>query len=207
MKPGIRPAPPAAALTPELHGRLDAYGKLLLRWTARINLIAAGSAAALQTRHIEDSLQLVPLLPADGAIADLGSGAGLPGLVLACVLPERTVHLIEADRRKAAFLADAAGRLGLTAVRIHPRRIEQLDPMPELAVVTARALAPLPDLLGHAHRLLAPGGVAVFPKGREAEQELTAAQRHWHMAVERFQSRTDPAATIFRISEIRRAAE
>jgi 16S rRNA (guanine(527)-N(7))-methyltransferase RsmG len=186
--------------------RLATYTALLLRWNATINLVSARTASEVEQRHIADSLQLLPLLPADGPIADLGSGAGLPGLVLAAALPEREVHLVESDRRKSAFLIDAAGRMGLARVTIHPQRIEQAN-LPPIAAMTARALAPLEILLGFAARILAPGGIAILPKGRNAEQELTAAAAHWHFRSERFDSRTDPEATILRLSEIRRASD
>lgn len=134
---------------------------------------------------------------------DLGSGAGFPGLVLAAATG-REVGLVEADKRKAAFLSDASGRLGLTNVKVYAERIESAA-LPKVDILTARALAPLPTLLRHAHALLLPGGTALFPKGRTAEEELTAASRDWMMRAERFPSRTDPASTIFRISEIRPA--
>jgi 16S rRNA G527 N7-methylase RsmG len=126
--------------------------------------------------------------------------------VIAAALPGREVHLVESDRRKAAFLVDAAGRLGLARVKVHPQRIEEATLAP-LAAVMARALAPLDALLGYAGRFLAPCGIAVLPKGRTAEQELTSAAAHWHFTVERFDSRTDPEATILRLSEIRRARD
>jgi len=191
---------------PAREERLSAYRDLLLRWNATINLVAARSAADIDRRHIEDCLQLVPLLPAAGPIADLGSGAGLPGLVIAAALPEREIHLVESDRRKAAFLIEAAARLDLAQVHVHAQRIEAVA-LPPLAAVTARALAPLDTLLAHAARLLAPDGVALFPKGRLAEQELTSAAARWHFTTERFPSRTDPEATILRLSEIRRAGQ
>lgn len=200
MKHPIPVLPPDPART----ARLAAFRDLLLRWNATINLVAAKSAADIDRRHIADSLQLVPLLPEGGAIADLGSGGGLPGMVIAAALPEREVHLVESDRRKAAFLVEAAGTLRLPRVTVHPKRIEQAG-LPPAAAVTARALAPLDALLGYAAPFLAPGGIAVFPKGRTAEQELTNAAAHWHFTVERFASRTDPEATILRLSEIRRA--
>lgn len=194
----------------EALARLAAYRDLLARWSARINLVADRDPAVIETRHIRDSLQLPSLLPPEGPIADLGSGGGLPGLVIAIMHPQRDIHLVESDRRKSAFLIDAAARLGLRQVRVHPTRIENAAPLlpNHLAAVTARALAPLDTLLAHAHALLpADGtGVAVFPKGRMAEQELTAAIPHWHMSVERFRSKTDADSTIFRISEIRRRA-
>ncbi|WP_270935540.1 16S rRNA (guanine(527)-N(7))-methyltransferase RsmG [Falsiroseomonas oryzae] len=198
------PLPPDPPLLPEAAARLDDFLDLLLRWNSRINLVADRDAEAIRTRHIADSLQLLPLLPpGDGPMADLGSGAGFPGLILA-IATGRPTHLIEADRRKAAFLTEAAGRLGLAQVQVHPLRIEAVR-LPPVSVVTARALAPLAELLAHAARLLAPGGVAVFPKGRTAEAELTAALAHWTVQVERFASRTDPTATILRLSDIRRA--
>ena len=204
--PAVGEVPPYAPHA-QATERLSAYRDLLLRWTTRINLLADRTHADIDARHIEDSLQLVPLLPPKGPLADLGSGGGLPGLVIAIAQPDREVHLVESDRRKSAFLVDATARLGLRHVRIHPTRIEAVAPhLPTtLAAVTARALAPLDTLLAHAHALLpADGpGIALFPKGRTAEQELTAALAHWHMAVERFRSKTDPDSTIFRLSEIR----
>ncbi len=187
--------------------RLDAYAALLLRWNARINLVAAGDAGNFRRRHLDDALQLLPLLPPGdaGPAADLGSGGGLPGMVLALAEPGRPWHLVEADKRKAAFLLTAAAELGVDNVSVHARRIEDTV-LPPLAVLTARALAPLGLLLGHAARLLAPHGVAVFPKGRGAGAELTEARGAWSMREERFPSRTDADATILRISGIRRAA-
>jgi len=197
---------PAVAPDAERDARLAAYRDLLLRWNATINLVSTRTAAEVDRRHIADSLQVLPLLPAEGPIADLGSGAGLPGLVLAAALPYREVHLVESDRRKAAFLIEAAGRLGLAQVKVHAQRIEDAS-LPPLAAVTARALAPLDALLGLATRFLAPKGVALFQKGRAAAQELTKAAAHWHFVAERFISRTDPEATILRLSEIRRARD
>jgi 16S rRNA (guanine527-N7)-methyltransferase len=189
---------------PARDARLATYRDLLLRWNRTINLVSARTAEDVDRRHVADSLQIVPLLPEEGPIADLGSGGGLPGLVIAAALPEREVHLVESDRRKAAFLIEAAAAMGLKRVKVHPQRIEEAS-LPPVAAVTARALAPLAALLGFAAPLLAPGGICVFPKGRAAEEELTTAAAHWHFTTERFQSRTDPEATILRLSEIRRA--
>jgi len=186
----------------ETEQQLHAFIALLQRWNARINLVAARDEATLWRRHLLDSLQLAPLVPAGmGPIVDLGSGAGFPGLVLALATGRET-HLVEADRRKAAFLMEAGRTLGLANLTVHAQRIEAASP-PHAAVLTARALAPLPDLLCYAHRLLAEGGVALFPKGRGVQDELTAAAQDWTMHIERFPSRTDPAATILRLSEIR----
>jgi len=193
--------PPSSHPVPrETEARLRDYLRLLLEWNSKINLVAAAPEETLWQRHVLDAWQLLPLLP-EGSLADLGSGGGLPGLVLA-IGRTQEIHLVESDRRKAAFLMEAARQLGLAHVRVHPQRIEAVKVSP-LHAVTARALAPLAELLPHAARFLAPGGVAVFPKGRTAEAELTAAAPHWFMKVERFASRTDAAATIFRLSEIR----
>jgi 16S rRNA (guanine527-N7)-methyltransferase len=205
VKHGVAPLPPTPPLSTAQAAAIDAYIDLLLRWNERINLVADRDAQAVRQRHVADSLQLLPLLPEDdrATLADLGSGGGFPGLVLA-IASGRPTHLIESDRRKAAFLTEAAGRLGLDQVHVHPKRIEDAA-LPAVAVLTARDLAPLTNLLPYAARLLAPGGVAIFPKGRSAEAELTAALPHWHVRAERFASRTDPEATIFRVSDIRRA--
>ncbi len=188
--------------SPEVVARLKTFATLLATWNRRINLVSRGDLARLWERHIADSLQLVPLMPENlpGAV-DLGSGAGFPGLVLA-IATGVPFSLIEADHRKAAFLIEAA-RLTNAPVSVQTVRIEKIRLSPA-RLVTARALAPLPDLLALADPFLAPGGVALFPKGESAGNELTAAAAEWHMRIERFSSRTDPTASILRISEIRR---
>ncbi|MCK8786034.1 16S rRNA (guanine(527)-N(7))-methyltransferase RsmG [Roseomonas sp. NAR14] len=188
----------------ETQRALDAYLDLLLRWNERINLVAERDPAAIRHRHIADCLQLAAYLPPDDApLGDFGSGAGFPGLVLAAVTT-RPVHLVESDKRKAAFLLEASRTFALPHVTVHSERLERVA-LPPLGVVTARALAPLSSLLPIAAARLRPGGVALFPKGRTAEAELTQANADWTMHVERFPSVTDAAATILRLSEIRRA--
>jgi 16S rRNA (guanine(527)-N(7))-methyltransferase RsmG len=182
---------------------LDAYAALLARWNERINLVSPRDLPRLWDRHIDDAAQLVPLIPpGTRRIADLGSGAGLPGLILALLSGVET-HLVERDQRKAAFLREAARITGA------PATVQAADAatLPPLAadLVTARALAPLPVLLPLAARHLAPGGACLFPKGASASAELTAAAEGWTMQVERFPSRTDPAATILRLTEVARA--
>ena len=184
----------------ETRERLTAYVDLLLRWQRTINLISPRDIEQVWTRHIADSLQLAPLiLPRTDRAIDLGSGAGLPGLVLA-ITTGLPFDLIEADHRKAAFLREAA-RLTGAAATVHATRIESAAVAPA-KLVTARALAPLATLLGWASPLLAPGGICLFPKGRGAEDELTGAAAQWQMQIQRTPSRTDPSATILRISEI-----
>ncbi|OYV51278.1 MAG: 16S rRNA (guanine(527)-N(7))-methyltransferase RsmG [Rhodospirillales bacterium 20-60-12] len=181
--------------------KLRAYEALVLKWSAKLNLVSARDQSLIWSRHIEDSLALVKLIPADTERAiDIGSGAGFPGLVLAIATG---VHftLIESDQRKAAFLFEAVSSLQINA-KILPVRIEaaKLEPAP---LVTARALAALPRLLEWATPLLAPGGVFLFPKGRGAEEELTLAAKHWQMKIERFPSMSDPGSLILRLSEVR----
>ena len=175
---------------------------LLRRWNRTLNLISPTDEARIEARHLADSLQLAPLIPAavDRAI-DLGTGAGFPGLVLSAATRLR-FELIESDQRKAAFLREAARILG-APVHVHAQRIEttRIAPAP---LVTARALAPLPRLLALAAPLLAPGGVALFLKGGAVESELTAANSEWHMRVERFPSRTSATGVILRITELAR---
>jgi 16S rRNA (guanine527-N7)-methyltransferase len=189
--------------SPETTARLAAYGDLLLRWNTRINLISGETVADIDQRHIADCAQLQPRLPLTGPIADIGSGAGLPGLVLAILQPEREIHLVESDKRKAAFLVEASAQLKLPMIRVHACRAENAT-LPPLSAITARALAPLATLLPYADKCLAPGGVAVFPKGRTAEKELTEAALGWHFICERFPSATNPEATILRLSNIHR---
>ena len=189
--------------SPETTERLVLYRDLLLRWNTRINLISGDTAAEVDQRHIADCAQLAPLLPKDGPVADVGSGAGLPGLVLAILQPDHEIHLVESDKRKAAFLVEASAQLKLPKVRVHACRAENAK-LPPLAAITARALAPLGSLLPYAAKFLALGGVALFPKGRTAEKELTEAAQDWHFTLERFPSITNPEATILRLSNITR---
>jgi 16S rRNA (guanine527-N7)-methyltransferase len=188
---------------PETTERLAAFRDLLLRWNARINLISGETATEIDQRHIADCAQLGPLLPGEGPVADIGSGAGLPGMVLAIFQPDRAFHLVESDKRKAAFLVEASAQLKLPMVRVHACRAENAK-LPALSAITARACAPLASLLPYAVKFLAPGGVALFPKGKTAEKELTEAALDWHFTLEHFPSATSPEATILRLSNIHR---
>ena len=164
-------------LPPGATGRLRAYAALLHTWTQRINLVSAADRPHIWARHIEDSMRLLPLIPpGTPRITDLGSGAGLPGLVIA-IASGIPADLVESDRRKCAFLAEAARVTG-APVHIHPTRIEAAR-LPPAPVVTARALAPLPALLALAAPLLAADGMMLFPKGARAAEEIAAAQDHY----------------------------
>ena len=183
--------------------RLQAYLDLLARWQARINLVGRSTRVDPWRRHILDCGQLWRWWP-HGArtLADLGSGAGLPGIVLA-VLGAPVVHLIESDQRKAAFLREAARACGAT-VTVHAERSETAPPL-AADVVTARALAPLPELLALARRHVHEGTTCLFLKGRGAESELTRARENWTMRVATAGSLSDPEGQILLISEIRPA--
>ena len=182
--------------------RLRLYVSLLLRWNQEINLIGRSTEQDLWRRHVLDSAQIYNLLPAVAfPLVDLGSGAGFPGLILA-ILGARDVHLVESDKRKAAFLRQAAQSTGLD-VTIHAARIEELCPF-RAAVVTARALAPLPKLLNLATRFESGETRYIFLKGQYVDDELTAAYKMWKLTVDRKLSQSDPTGTVLCLSEVSR---
>lgn len=197
----------------ETGARLRRYLELLQTWQKAVNLVGAGTLADPWRRHILDSAQLYPLLPEPGpgptTLADLGSGAGFPGMVLAILAAgarELAVHLIEADGRKCAFLREVARVTGVP-VALHNARIERLDPAALVGpgradVVTARGLAPLPRLLELAVPFLGPGGIALLLKGKGAKEELTRAANHWHMSCDMIPSLSDRAGVVLKLSEI-----
>jgi 16S rRNA (guanine(527)-N(7))-methyltransferase RsmG len=154
---------------------------------------------------VQDSLAIADYMPDRPTHAiDIGTGGGFPGLVLAIATGVH-FHLVESDQRKCAFLREAA-RVTATGVTLHPCRIEDAR-IPPAPVITARALAPLPRLLGWATPHLAEGGVCLFPKGRTVDDELASAAPIWRMRIERFPSTVDPTSTILRLSEICRAPQ
>ena len=182
--------------------RLAAFAALLERWNRRINLVSPHDLERLWPRHIEDSLQLLPLIPpGTTALTDLGSGAGFPGLVVA-IATGMPVTLVEADQRKCAFLREAIRSTAADATVV-PGRIEAVR-LPLASLITARALAPLPRLLELAAPHLAPGGTCLFLKGAGVQDELTAARREWHMQVMATPSRTESRATILAITGLAR---
>jgi len=187
--------------------RLETYAGLLVKWQAKINLVGPATLPDLWRRHFLDSAQLLPLLPAAiGTLADLGSGAGFPGLVLA-IMTDWRVHLLDSDQRKCAFLRQVALDCGvLDRVTIHARRIEQVTGL--LAdVVTARACAPLGELLDLAEPFIGEKGTGLFLKGAQAEEELTQAQRRWTMRLDRRDSISDPAGKLLIVSQLKRKSQ
>ena len=198
----------ALALTPvsrETAERLDILAAELRRWQDIKNLVGPDTLKAVWTRHIADSLQLLDLAPEARTWLDLGSGAGFPGLVLGIAARERAgmhVDLVESNGRKCAFLRHVA-RLTGAAVAIHQARLETTVPkFVGVEVVTARALARLADLVRWTEPLLTTGTTGLFPKGREAEAELTEAAKSWRFAAELFPSRTDSEARVIRINSL-----
>jgi 16S rRNA (guanine527-N7)-methyltransferase len=195
----------ALALTPVSHetaARLDGFVTLLRSWQPTINLVAGSTLPVLWTRHIADSLQLLRFAPNASHWVDLGSGAGFPAIPIACVLKDRpgaSVTLIESDSRKAAFLRQVIRTLALPA-RVQIRRVESLadmpDDVPEAEIVTARALAPLVELLAYAEPWLRKGAKGVFPKGQDVEAELTESAKSWNIEADLRPSLTDFAARI-----------
>lgn len=148
-----------------------------------------------------DSAQLAALIPEDArSLADLGSGAGFPGLVLAAMRPALAVTLHEATAKKCAFLQAAAERMGLTVI-VQNARMEDL-PRRAYDVVTARACAPLPRLLEYAHHFVGPNSVCLFLKGQNVGSELTEATKCWKMNVSQVPSQTDPSGAIVAVREL-----
>jgi 16S rRNA (guanine527-N7)-methyltransferase len=184
----------------ETLSRLEAYADLLIQWSARINLVGRDTLADLWRRHLLDSAQLRPLVPnAARNLADLGSGAGFPGLILA-ILGVPGVELVEADSRRCAFLHEAA-RITEAKVTIRPCRIEAVPPH-SVDVVTARACAPLDRLLDLARPFLAPDTICLFPKGERFEEELTLARKRWTMNVSVEPSLSDRRGVILRLQQV-----
>jgi 16S rRNA (guanine527-N7)-methyltransferase len=200
----------AFGVSRETVDRLVVYETLLRQWQRAVNLVAPSTLAEVWHRHFADSAQLAALVPpAAKSLADLGSGAGFPGLVLAIMLAERPhfrVRLIESDQRKAAFLREATRRSG-APVDILPTRIECDETQASVGrvdVVTARALAPISRLLGLAVPLFGPETVGLFLKGRGAEREIEEARAGWRFEVRLVASVTEASGRVVVIRHLRR---
>lgn len=197
-----------AGVSRETLDRVRSYLAVLDDWRERINLIGPGEGRHLWRRHVLDSLQLVAEIPAGPVrVVDLGSGAGFPGLVIACALRERpgaSVTLVEKSPRKAEFLQTAIAAVGLPASVLNGR-IEEVLPArigEGFDLVTARALAPLDKLLGYCHGWLKPSGKALLMKGSNTAAELAEARRSWTFAVNERASLSSPEGRVLTISSI-----
>lgn len=193
----------------ETHIKLDTYAQMLRKWNRAINLVSRSTVDKVWERHISDSLQIADLAELPATWIDLGAGGGFPGLVVAAkaaeASPDRYVTLVESDQRKCAFLAAAADAMGLN-VSIQCRRIEE-STGETYDIVSARALAPLPDLLELALSYRHEKTVCIFPKGATADAEMQAAKRKWSVTYDAIESMTDPLATIFRVQEYSRVSK
>ncbi len=201
----------ALSLTPvsrETEARLDRYVDLLLEWQAKTNLVAPSTLPNLWTRHIADSLQLLALAPAAKVWIDLGSGGGFPGVVLACALaetPGTIVHLVERNAKKAAFLREAL-RVTSTPGMVHLADIgDTVDRITgRVDCVTARAVAPLNQLIGLVEPLVGKGAKALFLKGQDVEAELTEATKCWKITPHLHSSRTGGGGWIVELDQVER---
>jgi 16S rRNA (guanine527-N7)-methyltransferase len=201
----------ALKLTPvsrETEERLDRYLNLLREWQAKTNLVAPSTLPTLWTRHVSDSLQLLAIAPRARIWVDLGSGGGFPGVVLACALAETagaTVHLVERNAKKAAFLREALRITGAPGV-VHLADIGDIvdSVTGKVDCVTARAVAPLNQLIGFAEPLVRRGAKALFLKGQDVEAELTEATKYWNIEPKLHSSRTGGHGWIVELDHIER---
>jgi 16S rRNA (guanine527-N7)-methyltransferase len=185
----------------ETFSPMAAYVALLLKWNSKINLIGPMTESDIWSRHIDDSLQLLPLIP-EGvtSLADLGSGAGLPGLVIAIARPDLAITLVEQDQRKAAFLNEAKRVLGLMHVTVEAINIAKLTA--QYDVVTARALSSLTELLAMARPLMHEASIGIFPKGANYQAELDEATTNWRFSHRLQPSKTNVGSAIITISKL-----
>jgi 16S rRNA (guanine527-N7)-methyltransferase len=209
--PSAKDKAEALALTPirpETVARLDRYVALLLEWQAKTNLVAPSTLPHLWTRHIADSLQLLDLARSAKVWVDLGSGGGFPGVVLACALADMSdtkVHLVERNAKKAAFLREAV-RVTSAPATVHLAEIGDIVDRigSRVDCVTARALAPLHQLIGFAEPFVRDGAKALFPKGQDVEAELTEATKYWNIEPRLHSSRTGGHGWIVELDGIER---
>jgi 16S rRNA (guanine527-N7)-methyltransferase len=192
----------------ETSERLSRFVELLLDRQRTTNLIASSTIPTTWTRHVADSLQLLPLAPEARRWVDLGSGGGFPGMVIACAMAETPgahVHMIESIGKKAAFLRDAVRETGVPAT-VHHGRIEDVTPRlaGETDIVTARAVAPLKDLLTMIAPLLERGAQGLLLKGQDVDAELTEAAKYWTIEHTAVPSQTSPSGRILIVRRLQR---
>ncbi len=185
-------------------GRLEVLVSVTQAWQRKINLIAPSTVPDIWARHILDAAQLLPLIHKNtSAIADLGSGGGFPALVLAAIQPA-PVHMFESNAKKSAFLAEALRQMGVKGFVHTERLIPRVAPknLPKVQLLTARALAPLSELLGYAEPFFSNGAAGLFHKGQDIDAELTAAAKSWIITAQKHSSLTDSQAVILEVKEI-----
>ena len=193
--------PASQNVSRETFSAMSEYVSLLLKWNAKINLIGPATEPDIWQRHIEDSLQLVSLIPKTAtSLVDLGSGAGLPGMVIAIACPHLAVTLVEQDQRKAAFLTEAKTRLSLVNVTVKAMDIAKIEG--QFDVISARALSSLNNLLSYAFTLMGQGAIAIFPKGEHARDEMDEARQFWGFEYAEKQSKTHAKSIIVTVSKL-----
>ena len=180
--------------------KLERYAGCLAEWTQKFNLVSASTLPHVWSRHFLDCAQLVKSIPVKATtVADMGSGAGFPGLVLS-IMGIKTVHLIEATGKKANFLRAVIDELKLDAV-VHQDRVENIKDL-KADVITARALSPLPELFKLAQRLAREDTLCLFLKGQNAEAELTESAKYWTYECDRVQSISDSSGSVLIIRDL-----
>ena len=190
----------------ETFERLEVFSEVLTKWNPKINLVSRKSLEDLWSRHILDSVQVFEIAPNTKTWLDIGSGGGLPGIIVAILAaeksPETKVTLMESDQRKCAFLRNAARECGVQ-VTVKSQRIEEAEPE-SAGIMSARALADLDILLGYSERHLKSGGTALFPKGVNWKKEVDNARNRWRFDCEEITSLTEPEAVILKIKGVER---
>lgn len=195
----------ALRLTPvsrETQERLERFAEHFLKWQRVVQLVAPSTLDTLWTRHIADSLQLLPYIEDAKEIVDVGSGGGFPGLVLAIAAPDKKFHLVESDTRKASFLREAA-RISNASADVYAERVESVAKRIATRIhrITARAFAPLPKLLELSEEFLKAGAKGVFLKSQDIDEELTTAAKSWNVNYQLRNSLTDPRGRILLIDK------
>lgn len=193
---------PGVDVSRETLERLGAFEDLVRKWTKKINLIARNDVDHIWDRHIVDSAQVWASAPDEWSHwVDIGSGGGFPAIILATIAvekkPDARFTLIESDQRKATFLRTAIRELNLNAIVLDDRI--ELAPPQNADVISARALASLTILLGFAERHLAPNGIAVFQKGKSADDEIIEAKHTWAFDYNKVPSITNGDACVISI--------
>lgn len=191
----------------ETEDKLQAYKDLLIKWNSKINLISPSTVYDISERHIADSLQLAAhVAPKSGIWADLGSGGGLPGLVLAIYYANTQLQfiLVESDQRKATFLRTVMRELNLNNTQVIANRIETVNPL-KAAYISARALAPMHLLVPYLHRHLAQNGQAWLLKGEKWQSEVEEVRKKWRFNLTAMPSKTHEHGAILKIDGISHA--
>lgn len=189
----------------ETFARIETVLSCLETYRQRMNLIGPSEWDHIWRRHVADSLFLVPYVPMDARIVDLGSGGGFPALPLACVLTTMGtghVTMVETVGKKAVFLRAAVAAAGLNAT-VRQGRVENASDI-KADIVTARAFAPLPKLMDYAAPWLEKGATGLFHKGERWKDELTDASKAWTFAHEAIPKRDGGAGIILKVSEVSR---